>query len=270
MALWIDRPAWPAHDTVFSHLVSDGGLEATGAASWVRASAELTDALAGAGLHPGWLDGDHADVPVSAFDDLLAAGAQLRSAREITAMLTATGQRLRKRKAEKCLTRTVVDEGHRVDLVRSAAGPVGAAGSATMEDGGLVVADGAGRVLLVPGEDGWGLLQGVGPQGVAGGVPGRDVGGPSSTSGKGALIGYEEEVRREGGVLRRQHRAYRLQVVGGPDGLAAVGAAWSTGAEAPAPIDGARWVGLAEGRDLVGGASWWPLVTRGMERGWGV
>ena len=154
MALWIDRPAWPAHDTVFSHLVSDGGLEATGTASWVRASRELSEAVAAAGLHPGWLDGDHADVPASAFDALLAAGARLRSAREITTMLTATGQRLRKRKADSCLARTVVDEGRRVGLVRSAAGPVGAAGSAPMEDAGLVVADGTGRVLLLPGEDG--------------------------------------------------------------------------------------------------------------------
>lgn len=270
MALWIDRPAWPAHDTVFSHLVSDGGLEATGAASWVRASAELTDALAGAGLHPGWLDGDHADVPLSAFDDLLAAGAQLRSAREITAMLTATGQRLRKRKAEKCLARTVVDEGHRVDLVRSAAGPVGAAESAPMEDAGLVVADGAGQVLLVPRADGWGLPQGLGPQGVAGGVQGRGAGASSSAPGPGALIGYEEEVRREGGVLGRRHRAYRLHLVGGQGGRAAVRSAWSVGSEEPASLDGARWVGLAEARDLAGGASWWPLVARGLERGWGV
>lgn len=101
------------------------------------------------------------------------------------------------------------------------------------------------------------------------GLPGEGRGSTSPATGLGALIGYEEEVRREGGVLRRRHRAYRLQVVGGPDGLAAISSAWPVGSEESASIDGARWAGLTEARALAGGASWWPLVAHGLERGWG-
>ena len=62
MTLFIDPPAWPAHGTLFSHLVSDGSLQEL--RLFARA-AEIPDRA---------LDLDHYDVPASRYDDLVAAG----------------------------------------------------------------------------------------------------------------------------------------------------------------------------------------------------
>ncbi|MCP2264845.1 DUF4031 domain-containing protein [Promicromonospora thailandica] len=63
MTVFIDPPAWPAHGTLFSHLVSDGSLREL--RLFARA-AEVPDRA---------LDLDHYDVPASRYDDLVAAGA---------------------------------------------------------------------------------------------------------------------------------------------------------------------------------------------------
>ncbi|GAA2217825.1 hypothetical protein GCM10010413_02580 [Promicromonospora sukumoe] len=63
MTLFIDPPAWPAHGTLFSHLVSDGSLQ------------ELRLFARAAGVPDRALDLDHYDVPAERYDDLVAAGA---------------------------------------------------------------------------------------------------------------------------------------------------------------------------------------------------
>ncbi|MFT3888071.1 MAG: DUF4031 domain-containing protein [Arachnia sp.] len=84
MAILIDAPRWPAHGTVFGHLVSDSSLE------------ELHAFAARAGLPPQAFDHDHYDVPAARYDDLVAAGAEPVGERELVLRLTASGLRVRK------------------------------------------------------------------------------------------------------------------------------------------------------------------------------
>ena len=51
MSIYIDPPTWPAHGTVFSHLISDVSL------------AELHEFAAAAGISERAFDRDHYDVP---------------------------------------------------------------------------------------------------------------------------------------------------------------------------------------------------------------
>ncbi|TDO86169.1 DUF4031 domain-containing protein [Enemella evansiae] len=81
MTVLIDPPLWPAHQTVFSHLVSDTSL------------AELHEVAEAAGLPPRAFDRDHYDVPEWKYADCLAAGAVAVSARELVTALRASGLR---------------------------------------------------------------------------------------------------------------------------------------------------------------------------------
>lgn len=83
MAVLIDPPRWPAHGTVFGHLVSDASLD------------ELHDFARRAGLPPRAFDHDHYDVPVSRYHDLVAAGALPLHERELVRRLAASGLRVR-------------------------------------------------------------------------------------------------------------------------------------------------------------------------------
>lgn len=87
MAALIDPPSWPAHGTLFAHLVSDSSLE------------ELHAVATVAGLHPRAFDRDHYDVPAAKVDAAVAAGAKQVSARELVRALGASGLRLNKRTA---------------------------------------------------------------------------------------------------------------------------------------------------------------------------
>jgi len=93
MAVLIDPPRWPAHGTVFGHLVSDASLD------------ELHAFAARAGIPPRAFDHDHYDVPVSRYDELVAAGALPLDERELVRRLAASG--LRVRPHEKTPTRAV-------------------------------------------------------------------------------------------------------------------------------------------------------------------
>ena len=63
MSIYIDPPTWPAHGTVFSHLISDVSL------------AELHEFAAAAGISVRAFDRDHYDVPAHLYDELVRAGA---------------------------------------------------------------------------------------------------------------------------------------------------------------------------------------------------
>jgi len=82
MTVLIDPPLWPAHGTVFSHLVSDTSLE------------ELHGFAAAAGIPDRAFDGDHYDVAQRHFERLVAAGATPVGGKELVRRLTASGLRI--------------------------------------------------------------------------------------------------------------------------------------------------------------------------------
>ncbi|MCZ9883067.1 DUF4031 domain-containing protein [Arthrobacter sp. B2a2-09] len=92
MAVYVDPPLWPAHGTVFSHLVSDTSLE------------ELHAFAEAAGIPERAFDGDHYDVPERRYRDLLSAGAIPVEARILVRKLIASGLRIPARQRSKALT----------------------------------------------------------------------------------------------------------------------------------------------------------------------
>lgn len=79
----VDEPRWPAHGTVFAHLVSDASY------------AELLTFAADAGLHPRAFDHDHYDIPLRRHDELVARGAVPVASTELVRRLRASGLRVR-------------------------------------------------------------------------------------------------------------------------------------------------------------------------------
>ena len=82
MSIYIDPPTWPAHGTVFPHLISDASL------------AELHEFAAAAGISERAFDRDHYDVPAHLYDELVQAGAKELSGAELTRTLIASGLRI--------------------------------------------------------------------------------------------------------------------------------------------------------------------------------
>ena len=82
MSIYIDPPVWPAHGTVFSHLISDVSL------------AELHEFAAAAGISERAFDRDHYDVPAHLYDELVQAGAKELSGAQLTRTLIASGLRI--------------------------------------------------------------------------------------------------------------------------------------------------------------------------------
>ena len=82
MSIYIDPPVWPAHGTVFSHLISDVSL------------AELHEFAAAAGISERAFDRDHYDVPAHRYEELVQAGAVELSGAELTRTLIASGLRI--------------------------------------------------------------------------------------------------------------------------------------------------------------------------------
>lgn len=78
----IDDPAWPAHDRLWAHLVSDHSL------------GELHDMAEAHGIPKRGFDYDHYDVPESMHAQFIAAGAVHVSGRELTRRLFASGLRV--------------------------------------------------------------------------------------------------------------------------------------------------------------------------------
>ena len=82
MTVLIDQPMWPAHDTHWSHLVSDTSLD------------ELHGFAEARGIPHRSFDLDHYDVPASRYDELVAAGAVPVPNRELVTRLQASGLRV--------------------------------------------------------------------------------------------------------------------------------------------------------------------------------
>jgi hypothetical protein len=79
----IDQPAWPAHGTLWSHLVSDASLT------------ELHEFAARAGVPRRAFDLDHYDVPAERYEELVSLGAEPVGIREFVTRLTASGLRVK-------------------------------------------------------------------------------------------------------------------------------------------------------------------------------
>lgn len=82
--IFLDRPTWPGHGRLWSHMISDTSYE------------ELHDFAAGLGISRRAFERDHYDVIESRFDSVVAAGAQVVSTREIVQILLRTGLRVRR------------------------------------------------------------------------------------------------------------------------------------------------------------------------------
>jgi hypothetical protein len=82
MTVLIDQAIWPAHDTVWAHLVSDASLDE------LHAFAEAQR------LPRRSFDLDHYDVPLERWQALVDAGALPVSGRELVTRLRASGLRV--------------------------------------------------------------------------------------------------------------------------------------------------------------------------------
>lgn len=81
----IDQPMWPAHGTLWAHLVSDTSLE------------ELHAFADRAGLPRRGFDLDHYDVPAERHASLIELGAHPVSNRELVTRLQRSGLRVKQR-----------------------------------------------------------------------------------------------------------------------------------------------------------------------------
>ena len=92
----IDEPVWPAHGTVWGHVVSDSSL------------AELHAFARRTGLPVRSFDHDHYDYPLARRDDLVGAGATLLPSTDLVRRLAAAG--LRVRPAQRTPSRPVAND----------------------------------------------------------------------------------------------------------------------------------------------------------------
>jgi len=83
VAILIDDARWPAHGTLWAHVVSDSSLDELHA--FARAN----------GINARAFDLDHYDVPARAHDRLVAAGAEHVGGHELVRRLIASGLRVR-------------------------------------------------------------------------------------------------------------------------------------------------------------------------------
>jgi 8-oxo-dGTP pyrophosphatase MutT (NUDIX family) len=151
VTIWIDPPRWPAHQRLWSHLISDQSYD------------ELHTFAGAVGIPRGAFEGDHYDVPQERYDALVSAGAAPTSGKDVARRLRDSGLRFPKRRGEKPLAsvRDIVpglSVGHRMDLIASPLPtPEGQTAAAA-----VFVVDAAGSLLLVHSvvRDAWGAPAG--------------------------------------------------------------------------------------------------------------
>jgi 8-oxo-dGTP pyrophosphatase MutT (NUDIX family) len=248
MTVWIDRPIWARHGTVFAHLVSDTAYE------------EVHAVAGAAGLPARAFDGDHYDVPERWYAAVLAAGAHATTGADLVRRLNASGLRLRKRRGDKGIRRWVgvdVGEGYAadIDLVAStrlvADRGTGAAATVVRDAGGsfLVVHSIRRSTWDCPG--------------------GRREPGESVDDCARRELAEESGLRIAGSAL--QPCGYERITIADPGHWAAARPlvqVYRTEVPARRPVvtagddtDGARWVTATEFRGLCAGLFWWPLAA---------
>lgn len=89
MTVLIDTPLWPAHDTLWSHLISDVSLD------------ELHAFAARHDLPRRSFDLDHYDVPEGRYEELVAGGAVPVSGNELVRRLIASELRVTARERKR-------------------------------------------------------------------------------------------------------------------------------------------------------------------------
>lgn len=117
MAILIDPPQWPAHGTLWSHLVSDTSY------------AELHAFAARLGVPRRSFDLDHYDVPASRYEQAVSLGARPVLARDVVFQLRTSG--LRVRQVERDAVRPVRRREYLVAEWAGLADAVGLGGSTT-------------------------------------------------------------------------------------------------------------------------------------------
>lgn len=100
--IYIDPPMWPAHNTLFSHLISDAGLD------------ELHAFARAAGISPRAFDGDHYDVPQQRYDALVRRGAVPVTGGNLVRILIASGLRIPARDRPSALARPLMHRWNRL------------------------------------------------------------------------------------------------------------------------------------------------------------
>ena len=100
--IYIDPPMWPAHNTLFSHLVSDAGL------------AELHAFARAAGISHRAFDGDHYDVPQHLHGDLVRRGAVPVTGGELVRILIGSGLRIPARDRPSALAVPLLERWNRL------------------------------------------------------------------------------------------------------------------------------------------------------------
>lgn len=85
MTILIDPPFWPAHGTLWSHVVSDSSYD------------ELHQFATGLGIPRRLFDHDHYDLPQERYADAVAAGATEVAGTALIRRLIASGLRVRER-----------------------------------------------------------------------------------------------------------------------------------------------------------------------------
>lgn len=96
MAVYIDPPLWPAHGTLFSHLISDSSLD------------ELHAFAASAGVSERAFDVDHYDVPARRYHQLVELGAQEVDGGTLVRVLIASGLRVPARRRPDRIRRSLL------------------------------------------------------------------------------------------------------------------------------------------------------------------
>ncbi|MFI0224103.1 DUF4031 domain-containing protein [Streptomyces lydicus] len=81
MAVYIDRPIWPGHGRMWSHLVSDASFD------------ELHAFAARIGVPRRAFERDHYDLPAERYADAVRAGAVEVGSKELLRRLTEAGLR---------------------------------------------------------------------------------------------------------------------------------------------------------------------------------
>ncbi|MET0693762.1 MAG: DUF4031 domain-containing protein [Propionibacteriaceae bacterium] len=84
MTVWIDRPDWPGHGRLWSHMISDASYD------------ELHAFALALGIPRRAFERDHYDVIDDRYETALQAGAQPATSRQIVALLHQAGLRRRK------------------------------------------------------------------------------------------------------------------------------------------------------------------------------
>ena len=251
MAIWIDPPRWPAHDRVWSHLISDTSVD------------ELQAFAARAGIPARGFEGDHFDVPQEMYAALVAAGARPTGGKELARLLRDSGLRFQKRKGEWPLAayRNVLPHVVAEHSLHVVASPLSTPDELTAA-AAVFVTDAAGALLLVHtvARDAWGAPAGGREQGeTVLECATRETWEESGLRLDAASLtpcGYERVTFDERPTGRWPNRRNYVACF-----FAVLGEVAPPVAPRDEDVDAAEWVAWPEVENRCRGEFWWPLLS---------